>query len=158
MKLMPTTTVHSFADPADTGYTVSSEDGGLCAGDTILSIDGRRVRFADELSYEVMRRGYRPVDVTVLRDGSPLTLKGVVFPTETAQGQVFGQIDFVVYGEEPTLGSVLSYSVCKAALTVRMCWESLFDLIVGRYTFAAVSGPVGISSALGEAAGAGLRP
>ena len=61
----------------------------------------------------------------------------------------------IVYGEEPTLGSVLSYSVCKAALTVRMCWESLFDLIVGRYTFAAVSGPVGISSALGEAAGAG---
>ena len=33
-----------------------------------------------------------------------------------------------------------------------MCWESLFDLITGRYTFAAVSGPVGISSAIGNAA------
>jgi regulator of sigma E protease len=44
------------------------------------------------------------------------------------------------------------YSVRKGALIVRMCWESVYDLITGRYTFAAVSGPVGIGSAIGEAA------
>ena len=38
-----------------------------------------------------------------------------------------------------------------------MCWESLFDLIVGRYTFAAVSGPVGITSAIGSAARSGFE-
>jgi regulator of sigma E protease len=37
-----------------------------------------------------------------------------------------------------------------------MCWESLFDLIAGRYTFAAVSGPVGISSAIGDAVSQGF--
>ena len=36
-----------------------------------------------------------------------------------------------------------------------MCWESIFDLITGRYTLAAVSGPVGISEAIGTAAKAG---
>ena len=36
-----------------------------------------------------------------------------------------------------------------------MCWESIIDLITGRYTIAAVSGPVGISEAIGTAANAG---
>jgi regulator of sigma E protease len=39
-----------------------------------------------------------------------------------------------------------------------MVWESLFDLITGRYSFGAVSGPVGISGALGDAASAGIAP
>ena len=38
-----------------------------------------------------------------------------------------------------------------------MCYESIFDLIRGRYTFAAVSGPVGISSAIGDAAAQGFK-
>ena len=38
-----------------------------------------------------------------------------------------------------------------------MCFESIVDLISGRYTFAAVSGPVGISSAIGDAAAQGFK-
>jgi regulator of sigma E protease len=37
-----------------------------------------------------------------------------------------------------------------------MCWESIYDLFTGRYTFEAVSGPVGISSAIGDAAAHGV--
>ena len=37
-----------------------------------------------------------------------------------------------------------------------MVWESLYDLITGRYTMAAVSGPVGISSAISDAAKEGF--
>ena len=39
---------------------------------------------------------------------------------------------------------------------MRMCWESIFDLISGRYTLEAVSGPVGISVAIGDAASGGF--
>ena len=39
---------------------------------------------------------------------------------------------------------------------MRMCWESIIDLITGRYTVEAVSGPVGISVAIGDAASAGF--
>ena len=35
---------------------------------------------------------------------------------------------------------------------VRMCIESVFDLITGRFSLEGVSGPVGISQAIGEAA------
>lgn len=150
------TTVHDFVDKEQSKYTVSSSESGLLAGDTILSVNGKRVKILDELSYEIMRRGNRPVDLTVLRDGTEVDLPGVVFPTEKQEEQTFGMMDFRVNRSEKTFGSVMTYSFRKSCLIVRMCWESLFDLITGRYTLAAVSGPIGISSAIGDAARAGF--
>lgn len=124
----------------------------LAVGDEILRIDGKRVKIFDEVSYEIQRRGYEPVDILVLRNGEELLIKDVRFPVEEIQGQKFGQRDFGIKVEEKTFGSVLRYSFRKSGLIVRMCWESLYDLITGRYTFAAVSGPVGMSSAIGTAA------
>lgn len=37
-----------------------------------------------------------------------------------------------------------------------MIWESLYDLLTGRYGMEAVSGPVGVTEALGEAAQSGI--
>ena len=150
------TTVHDFVDKEQSKYTVSSSESGLLAGDTILSVNGKRVKILDELSYEIMRQGNRPVDLTVLRDGTEVELPGVVFPTEKQEEQTFGMMDFRVNRSEKTFGSVMTYSFRKSCLIVRMCWESLFDLITGRYTLAAVSGPIGISSAIGDAARAGF--
>ena len=146
------TTVAAFPE---TEYVISSEDSGLMVGDKIISVDGKRVKYLDELSYEIMRRGYEPVDIVVLRDGNELTLTDVVFPTDEEQGQVFGMMDFQVYKVEKSFGRVIGYSLSKSVLIVRMCWESIIDLITGRYTFAAVSGPVGISEAIGSAASQG---
>jgi regulator of sigma E protease len=143
------TTVHDFRD---TEHSVSSQDTGLSVGDEIVRIDGKRVKIADELSYEIMRRGNKPVDVTVIRDGEEVVLQDVVFPTDEEAGQKFGVMDFRVYGVKKDFGSVMQYSFSKTVLVVRMCWESIFDLITGRYTIAAVSGPVGISETIGDAA------
>ncbi len=153
------TTVHSFLNEeerAEYGYTVSTEDSGLKAGDKILAVDGKRVTVIEELSYEIMRRGIEPIDVTVLRDGEKIVLHDVVFPTEEADGEKFGAFDFRVYAVEKNVGSVLSTSFKKSVMTVRMCWESLFDLIRGRYSVKAVSGPVGVTSAIGQAASYGF--
>ena len=136
----------------DTDYSVSSADSGLCVGDEIIRVDGKRVRLLDDLSYEIMRRGNKPIDVTVIRDGKEIVLHDVVFPTGTESGQTFGVLDFKVWGVKKTFGSVMKHSFSKMVLTVRMCWEALYDLITGRYTIAAVSGPVGISEAIGDAA------
>lgn len=147
------TTVYDFPE---TEYEVSSEDYGLKSGDRIIKVDGRRVSSADALSYEIMRKGNNPIDVTVVRDGSEITLYDVQFPVDTVSGQSFGMMDFRVYAQRKTFGSVLKYSFSKSVLIVRMCWESIFDIITGRYTLEAVSGPVGISEAIGEAANAGF--
>lgn len=146
------TTVAQFVPKEESGYEISSEDSLLMQGDRIVKVGSKRVRIAEELSYEIMRRGHEPVDLTVIRDGEELVLHDVVFPTATESGQTFGMIDFKVYADEKNFGNVMKYSFSKSVMLVRMVWESLYDLIVGRYTLGAVSGPVGISSAIGDAA------
>lgn len=150
------TTVAQFI-PADvSGYEISTSEQGLQIGDVITAVDGKSVAIADELSYEIMRRGNKPVTLTVLRNGSAVTLENVSFPVLNESGQDFGAMDFRVYRSEKTLGNTLQYAFSKSVLIVRMCWESIYDLITGRYTVAAVSGPIGISGAIGDAARAGL--
>ena len=92
------TKVAEFVDSSETGFEISSYDSGLRVGDTILEIDGKKVSIVDELSYEIMRRGNKPVDVKVERDGVEMILPDVVFPGLTEQGQSFGSMDFKVYG------------------------------------------------------------
>ena len=145
------TTVAQFADPLKSELNASTTEY-FEIGDEIVRIDGKRVRIAEELSYEIMRKGNRPIDVTVIRDGKEIVIPDVVFPTQEASGQTFGVMDFAVYESEKSFGRVISYSLTKSVLIVRTCWESLFDLLTGRYTIAAVSGPVGISEAIGSAA------
>lgn len=145
------TRIHSFAE----GSTSSEA---LMAGDEILEVEGKRVRIADELAYEIMRKGNEPVDILVLRSGEEILIPDVKFPTAEDSGQVFGMLDFAVTRVEKNFGVVMSYSFNKSCLMVRMCWESIIDLITGRYTLAAVSGPVGISSAIGDAAANGFAP
>ena len=149
------TTIHSFS--LEQGEVATTQQSGLRVGDTILSVDGRRTPNVDTLIYEVMRHGYEPVDVVVLRDGEQLVLPDVAFPVSEQQGQVFGTIDFRVNRRDKSIGTVFQYAFAKSFLIVRMCWESIIDLITGRYTLAAVSGPVGISGALGDAAEAGIE-
>ncbi len=152
------TVVYDFVESDQLSH--SSKEYGLLEGDKILEVNGKRVTILDELSYEIMRHGDAPIDLLVERtvggEAKRVPLNDVVFPTAVEQEQVFGQMDFRVVGVKQSFGSVISHGFQKSVLIVRMCWESIFDLITGRYTLAAVSGPVGISSAIGDAAKAGL--
>ena len=149
------TEVRGFLTSEKTGYEISSEDSGLMVGDRIIKVNNKKVAIYDELSYEVMRQGNKPVTLTVIRDGETITLDNVVFPVDTKSGQDFGVLDIVPVAESRGIGNIMRFSWRKSTLIVRMCWESIIDLITGRYTFEAVSGPVGISGAIGDAAKAG---
>ncbi len=150
------TTVRVFADKELNNLEVSSADAGLMVGDEIIKVGDKRVSVYDELSYEIMRGGYEPLTLTVIRNGKEEVIENVVFPTLTDSGQTFGVPDFGVYKKDKNPLTVLGYSFEKSVLTVRMCWESIYDLLTGRYTLGAVSGPVGISSAIGSAASDGI--
>ena len=98
-----------------------------------------------------MRQGTQPVDVTVKRNGESITLDDVVFPVDTSSGVAFGSMDFIIKSEKATFSGVIALSLQRSAMTVRMVWESLFDLITGRYGIEAVSGPVGITETIVDA-------
>ncbi len=126
--------------------------GGLRENDRILSVDGTSVHTANELVYEVMRKGIEPIEVTVRRDGEVLTLPNVSFATMTESGEVFGSIDFYVYRDAKTALNVLKHAFFRSVSTIKMIPESLFDLLTGRYGISSVSGPVGVTQAMTEAA------
>jgi regulator of sigma E protease len=106
--------------------------------------------------YEIMRLGIEPIDLTIERDGEVMVLENVEFPQMSSQGVAFGANDFRVYAERPTVLSLAKHSLFKTTYTVKMIWESLYDLVSGRYGVEAVSGPIGVTEALTEAADTGV--
>ena len=149
------TVVYQFVENED-GTAAMSQLSGLREEDKIIAIDGERVHTANELAYEIMRRGIEPVDITVERDGETLTLADVTFPPASSDGIAFGSIDFIVYAERRTFASVMKHAFYRSELTVEMIWESIYDLITGRYGAEAISGPVGVTSVLSDAAKSGF--
>ncbi len=139
-----------YGYPENSEYEISSSQYGLQAGDTIIRIENKRTYNAYDVSYEIMRKGVKPIDVTVLRDGNTVVLEDVQFPVSDTDGVALGQMDFIIVAREATFGGVIKHTVQRSAMTVRMVWESLFDLISGRYGLQAVSGPVGITGTIVE--------
>ncbi len=129
----------------------------LMAGDTVISVDGVRVHTGNELVYEIMNSGFEEVDLVVLRDGKELELEDVTFPTVVESGTKFGDYDFIMLSEKATFGTIIKHSVFRSFSTVKVIIDSLVDLIGGRYGAEAVSGPIGMAGAVGEATKSGAN-
>lgn len=152
---LASTTIYEFVG-FEEGITAQSKAEGLLEGDRIVAVDGERVRIANELAYEIMRRGVEDIDLTVVRDGKELVIEDVTFPQDSSDGITFGSLDFYVYAEHKTFANVVKHAYFRSQLTIEMIWESLYDLVTGRYGVEAVSGPVGVTQVLGEAAATGF--
>lgn len=153
--ILPSTEIGAFVQHED-GTPNYTQAAGFQVGDKIVEIEGTRVRIANELVYEVMRRGIEPLDVTVLRNGERITMEDVIFPTIVDHGIRYGTVDFKVTPEVKTPAVILKHAVFRSTSTIKMIWESLYDLVNGRYGVESVSGPVGVTKALGEAAESGF--
>ena len=154
---MPVLTSNTVAAHYDSEkLPFSSADYGLTAGDTIVAVNGTRVYIGYDMMYEISHDGIEECAITVLRDGKELTLT-VCFPTYTDQGVLFAYPDFLPATEAKTVGNVLKHTLCYSKTTAKLIWESLIDLIGGRYGMEAVSGPIGAAGAISEAASTDLR-
>ncbi len=144
------TTVSGFAADA------VSREYGLMIGDEIVRVDGTRVHVADELSYEILHSAIKPIDLVVRRNGELITLKEVAFSNIEFEGTTFGRPDFTVEPEAKNFANVVKQTFFRSISTVKMIWESLIDLITGRYGLGAVSGPVGVAEVVSDAAKQGV--
>ena len=120
--------------------------------DEIIKINNTRVHTSRELGYEIMRSGYEPISITVIRNGKREVIENVQFPQTSSQGVVFGMADFSVFPEEKTFSTVVKNSFFTCTSTVKMIWDSLYDLVTGRYGMEQVSGPIGVTGAITQAA------
>ena len=128
----------------------------LQVGDEILRVDGTRVHTGNELVYEILNSGYEPIDLEVRREGVTLLLEDVTFPSIEDSGATFGSYDFKVYGEEVNFPNLMKHAFFRSVSTVKMVYDSLLGLITGRFGMEAVSGPVGVTKVVGDAAKEGF--
>lgn len=152
--ILPSNTIGALVE--DENGVCYAYSAGLRVGDTITAVGGTRVHIANETIYEIMRKGIEPIDIEIVRDGEKITLKDVIFPTIIDHGTKYGSVDFKVIPEKKTPLTVIKHAYFRSASTIKMIWESLIDLIRGRYGVESVSGPVGVTKALGEAAEEGV--
>ncbi len=141
------TTVAGFAEKG-----AVSNNYGLREGDRIIAIGPRSVHVPYDLSYAISRYGGEAVDVTIIRDGEKMTLENVHFPTYTQSNVTFGQRDFYLEKAGKTFGNVIKHTFYESGVAVRMVYDSLYDLITGKYGFKDMSGPVGVTKVLADAA------
>lgn len=136
----------------------SSDDYGLQINDKIVAVNGVKTHTGNEVAYEITYQGDAPIDITVIRNGETLILEDVVFPMIEEQGVVLGSLDFQFFGVgegDKDFGLILSHTFWRTYSTAKMVWDSLTDLVTGRFGLNAVSGPIGMTELVGSALSTG---
>ena len=143
---LPSNTIGAFGEES----VLPSQ--GFEIGDTIVSINGKSVHTGYDMREYIIFDGVGPCDVGIIRNGSEKTLYGVSFPTATEGRLTLGYMDFKVKEEPKDLLNVFSYTYYYGRFSVSVIWKSLAFLITGKVGVDQMSGPVGVTSAIGDAA------
>lgn len=152
------------SEPITSRVIYKVEEGALCgqtglqAGDKVLAVNGRRCFVANDMLYELMRTEDYSARFTVLRDGRNVELPDVRFDTwQDDEGQTHMSLGFTVYGIRKTPLNVLKEAGNSVLYYGRIIFTSLMDLLRGRESINDLSGPVGIVTAIGQAASYGWQ-
>lgn len=151
-------------EPITSRVIYAVEDGALCgqtgleAGDKVLAVNGRRCFVANDMLYELMRTEDYSASFTVLRDGKKVELPRVQFDTwQDEDGETHMSLGFTVYGIRKTPVNVIKEAWNSVLYYGRIIFTSLIDLLRGRESINDLSGPVGIVTAIGQAASYGWQ-
>ena len=152
------------SEPITSRVIYAVEDGALCgqtgleAGDKVLAVNGRRCFVANDMLYELMRTEDYSASFTVLRDGKKVELPRVQFDTwQDEDGETHMSLGFTVYGIKKTPVNVIKEAWNSVLYYGRIIFTSLMDLLRGRESINDLSGPVGIVTAIGQAASYGWQ-
>ena len=146
-----TTTIQSVVETSP-AYTA-----GLRAGDTILSIDGKRIMTTSDISMIMQSDEDGIFDMVVRRevDGKKkkVTLDDVGFTLKKDEesGQRYLEYSFYVKGVKRNVFNTITQAAKMEYSVATMIWRSLGDILTGKYGLNDLSGPVGTVSAIGDA-------
>lgn len=140
----------------------AGEEAGLRSGDTIIKLASLDQPSSSTVVSEIQKHPGQPLPITVLRDGTPLTLTVTPRSEAGADGATIGRIgvmlgaDFpmvmVRYGLFDSLGRGVSRTVETAWFSLKMMGR----MIWGNVSLRNVSGPVTIADYAGQTARIGL--
>ncbi len=129
----------------------------LKLNDEIQAINGYHVSTAMDMNFALATAKSNEMSFDVKRDGEYLHFDKVTFGTVRKNDKEIIQLDFKVAAIENNLGVLISQSFLSTVSTVRMVWASLLGLVTGQFGFNEVAGPIGMTSAITQAASEGLK-
>ena len=127
-------------------------EAGIQSGDTIMAIDGTKIENWDDLIEEIGYSKEKTAEVTVLRDGSELTLTTEL---EYNKEQKRNMIGITPVMERHFFASFGEGIRDTGRMTVMM-YDVLRQLLTGDVSVKELSGPVGIVYAVNETAKSGI--
>ena len=135
----------------------ATSNSALKENDEILKINGSPVRIDYDIIFSLVRDTDGKADFVVRRDGEVVMLADVPFPVQkTAEGQTI-RLDFKVFPVEKNIFTVTRQAFYYSITIARVVWISLLDLITGKFGVQQLSGPVGVSQAIGQASSIGWQ-
>lgn len=152
----------AFGDPGASKTVGFVEEGspvqaaGLQVGDEILAVNGHHCFVMNDVLYELQRTPDQSADLTVKRNGETVQLDNVQFALVENGDSVTMNIGFKVYALDKNVKTVITQAADYTLFYARLVFRSLIDLVVGRVSVNELSGPVGIVSAIGQAASMGV--
>lgn len=149
-KTFTSTTIAWFEEDA------TSAKSGLMLDDEIIEIEGRRIYSSYDMAYAFTAVEDGSLDMVVKRNGQKTKLDNVTFDIEQEDGINYVKLDFKVYGKKKTVLSFIGETFKTTFSYCRTVWFSLIDLISGKFGISAVSGPVGVTATIGQAARMGI--
>lgn len=145
------TTVAQFVDGAQSAAT------GLQVGDTILEVDGQRVRTTNALA-QLFDGSTSQHTMTVLRQGEVVDLGAVtVAPTTDETGAIVSGVDFRVAAVEKNPRTVLVQTVEFFQYYSTAILGGFWQMATGQVGVDQLSGPIGTVSAVSQAVQYGWR-
>ena len=144
----PTLKIGEFIDEAKATSTVEV----LRQGDEIVSFNGKRMYYYKDLSFVIsMESDGSPIELTIKRDGQ---YQDVTVTPVYSEGRYL--IGFRPLYEQVGFFEAIKYGVMETFFTMRLVLYSLMMLVTGKVGITDMSGPVGASTVIGQAASAGL--
>jgi regulator of sigma E protease len=153
--------------PAEVGQVVpgsAAETGGIRAGDTIVSVDGRSVERFEDVQQIVRLNPNVPMQMVVRRDGALVTLRvtpAQVEETDRLGRHKFGQLGirgggtkYVARDPASAVVRAVGETWNLSATTLQAMWQ----MIIGTRGSEELGGPLRIAQLSGEVAQGGIVP
>jgi len=138
-------------------WSTLNQDGGLQTGDTILEINGQKVRVYEDFTLATMLLPDGNYDLKILRDGQRVSLQNVPMvrqAVDDGQGNTVMLYGISFAARQTTAASVPGRILPTAMNYVRSVIVSLRMLLTGQAGLRDMSGPVGIVQIMSESAAA----
>ena len=130
-------------------------EAGIAAGDTITSIDGKKIEKWEDLGTEIAAAKDKAVDVTVTHaDGTSQTLTTQI--TKNDEGNPIIGVETKMVRTPGSFFTSIGKGFLATGSMAKMMYNVVGDLFTGKASFNDFTGPVGIVKAVGDSAKVGF--